>query len=97
MVLPRCDSYQASAVLLAGILAFPAPLARKWIGAAVGVAFLMLLNLGRLVVLLWVSLEHPTLFQTMHFEVLPGVFLLVALGLWLGWMSWVRRAPSASP
>jgi exosortase H (IPTLxxWG-CTERM-specific) len=93
-VRPGCDSYQASAVLLAGIAAFPAPLARKLIGAGLGVAALQALNLGRLAVLLWTGVHHRTLFERMHLEILPAVFVVAALVLLLGWATWVRGSPA---
>lgn len=90
-VRPGCDSYQASAVLLAGIVAFPAPAARKWIGGLVGVTCLQLLNLFRLAVLLWTGVHHRVHFDLMHLEILPVVFVAVALGLLFGWALWARK------
>lgn len=90
---PGCDAYQASAVLLAGIAAFPAPWTRKLWGALLGVLVLLVLNLVRLGAILWVGIHHRELFETMHLEVLPAVFLFVAVFLWLGWIAWVRPAP----
>ncbi len=95
-VRPGCDSYQASVVLLAGIIAFPAPLARKLIGAALGVACLLVLNLLRLAALLWTGIHHGALFARMHLEILPAVFVAAALFLLLSWALWARRAPASA-
>lgn len=91
LVRPSCDAYQACAVLLAGILAFPAPARRKWLGAAVGVTALLTLNLLRIAALLWTGLEHPERFELMHVQVLPGIFVAAALFLLFGWALWARR------
>jgi len=93
-VRPGCDSYQASAVLLAGIAAFPAPLGRKVVGALLGVSVLFVLNVARLGTILLVGIHRRELFDRMHLEILPGVFLFAALGLWLAWTSWVRPVPA---
>jgi exosortase/archaeosortase family protein len=93
-VRPGCDSFQASAVLFAGIFAFPAPLARKLAGAVIGGVALLVLNLLRLAVLLWTGVHHGALFQRMHLEVLPAVFVVAALFLLLAWALWARRAPA---
>lgn len=93
VVKPGCDAYQASAVLLAGILAFPASWRQRLLGAIAGVAVLSFLNLLRLGAILLVLVHRPELFDRMHVEVLPGVFVLAALGLWLGWILWVRPRP----
>jgi len=92
-VRPGCDSYQASAVLLAGIVAFPAPLARKLIGAIVGSLCLLVLNLFRLATLQWTGSRHRALFDSMHLEILPAVFVGAALFLLLSWALWVRASP----
>lgn len=96
-VRPGCDSYQASAVLFAGIVAFPAPLARKLIGAAVGGACLLILNLLRLAALLWTGIHHGAQFERMHLEILPAVFVGAALFLLLSWAMWARAAPASGP
>jgi len=96
-VRPGCDSYQASAVLFAGIVAFPASLARKLIGAAVGATCLLILNLLRLAALLWTGVHHGALFERMHLEILPAVFVGVALFLLLAWTLWARGAPVEGP
>ena len=92
-----CDSYQGSAVLLAGIAAFPAPLARKLIGGTVGVVCLLVLNLLRLAALLWTGVHHNALFERMHLEILPAVFVGAALFLLLAWALWARGSPASGP
>jgi exosortase/archaeosortase family protein len=95
-VRPGCDSYQASAVLLAGIVAFPAPLARKLIGATVGSACLLVLNLLRLAMLQWTGSRHRALFESMHLEILPAAFVGAALFLLLSWALWARASPASA-
>ena len=41
-----------------------------------------------------VGIHRNELFDRMHVEILPGVFLFAALGLWLAWTSWVRPVPA---
>lgn len=90
-VRPGCDAYQACVVLLAGVVAMPAPRARKWLGAGVGLLALLALNPPRLAALLWTGVHHRELFEEMHLSILPALYVLVALGLWLGWALWARR------
>jgi exosortase/archaeosortase family protein len=91
LVRPGCDGYQASAVLLAGVAAFPAPRARKWIGAALGVGLLLALNPVRLGVLVWAGVHRPELFDLLHVEVLPALFVAAALAIMLAWALWARK------
>ena len=90
-VRPGCDAYQAGAVLLAGIVAFPSPLRRKLLGAGIGLVSLQTLNLARLAALLLTGIHRPAYFDRMHLEVLPLVFVAAALGLFFGWALWTRR------
>ena len=87
---PGCDAYEACAVLVAGIVAFPAPAGRKWVGVLVGVACLLVVNLLRLAALLWTGVHHPDLFEAMHLEILPVLLVAVSLGLLIGWALWAR-------
>lgn len=89
-VRPGCDGYQASAVLLAGVLAFPASRARKWQGALLGTALLLALNPLRLGALLWTGVHHPGSFDLMHLEVLPALYVLAALVTLFAWILWAR-------
>jgi exosortase/archaeosortase family protein len=91
LVRPGCDGYQASAVLVAGVLAMPASSKQKWIGVALGVGALMALNLLRLAVLLWTGIHHGEHFEVVHIQVLPGLFAAASLFLLLGWAHWARR------
>jgi exosortase/archaeosortase family protein len=90
-VRPGCDAYQAGAVLLSGILAFPAPAMVKLVGATLGLASLQVLNVLRLATLLWTGIHHRAQFERMHIEILPLVFVAASLALLLGWALWARR------
>lgn len=85
-----CDAYQAIAVFLAGVVAFPAPRSRKLWGALAGVVVLLALNLARLGALLWTGIHHPASFDLMHLEILPALYVAGALASLLGWIVWAR-------
>jgi exosortase/archaeosortase family protein len=90
VVRPGCDAYQACAVLLAGVIAFPAPPKRKLAGAAIGVSALLVLNLARLAALLWAGVHQPEHFDLLHLEILPALFVAASLCLLFGWILWAR-------
>ena len=90
-----CDPFQASAVLLAGILAFPATWKERTIGALLGLIFLFLLNIFRLCVMLLVGLYQRSWFETFHLEIMPVVFIAAALGAWMLWAMKVGNNPKA--
>ncbi len=96
-ILRGCDSFQASAVLMAGIVAFPATRNERLMGAGIGLTFLFLLNIVRLCIMLIVGIHHRTLFDTFHTQIMPVVFVVAALGAWMLWALKVGKpeAPSA--
>jgi exosortase H (IPTLxxWG-CTERM-specific) len=89
-VRPGCDAYQASAVLLAGVVAFPASLKRRLMGAGLGLASLLALNLVRLAALQWTGVHHPDHFESMHLAWLPALYVTAALTLLFAWALWAR-------
>jgi len=95
-ILRGCDSFQASAVLLAGVVAFPATWRERLVGAGLGLLFLFLLNLARLCIMLLVGLHKPSLFDMFHTQLMPIVFVLAALGAWMVWAIRVGKDEASS-
>ena len=63
-------------------------LERKICGLAVAVSVLMALTLTRLVHLFHAGVYNPSAFDALHAIIWQGVFILVSVGLWLGWIKW---------
>ncbi len=91
-----CDAVEPSWFFCAALLAFPAPWSRKVAGMLAGALLLQALNLLRIVSLYFIGLYYPRFFNTAHVEIWPVVFIMVAIALWVGWMSWSRRIASPS-
>jgi len=92
-----CDALEPSWLFCAAVLAFPATWRRRLPGMLIGVTAILALNLVRIVSLYFVGIHLPGLFETMHLEVWPVVFILVALLLWIRWISWNRTTLLPSP
>jgi len=92
-----CDALEPSWLFCAAVLAFPAPWRRRLPGMALGVMAILGLNLVRIVSLYFLGIHLPGFFETMHLEIWPVIFILVALLLWIGWVSWARPNELASP
>jgi len=90
-VTPECAAGEYMALFCAGVLVFPALWSRKMIGLVVGVAFVVLLNVGRIVQVFLVGTFQPDFFTALHEEVWPGLFVLATLGLVFGWARWTMR------
>jgi len=83
-----CDAVEPTWLLCAAILAFPGSLGRKLGGIAAGIVALQLLNLIRIVTLYLIGSHFPAFFFSAHLEIWPAVFILAAIGLFVGWKGW---------
>jgi exosortase/archaeosortase family protein len=86
-----CDAVEPTWLLCAAILAFPGPWKRKFAGMLFGIVVLQVLNLMRIVSLYWIGSRFPALFPSMHLEVWPTLFILVAISLFVGWKDWAHE------
>lgn len=87
-----CDGIEAIAVLVSGILIFPATRRQKAIGLIWGVGTLAVLNLLRIAGLYWVGLHFSkTIFEMMHVQGGFIVFTMISVLLLFTWMNWVMK------
>jgi exosortase/archaeosortase family protein len=80
-----CDAVEPTWLLCAAMISFPAPLVHKLKGMLVGIVLLQALNLVRIVTLYWIGIHLPAFFNSAHMEIWPTVFIIVAIGLFIGW------------
>src|ERR1700690_536649 len=70
-VAKNCDAMDVNILLAAAILAFPARWARRAAGIAVGITFLFVTNIVRIVTLYFVAVSWPGSFEFVHAEIWP--------------------------
>ena len=87
-----CNGVEATIVLLAAILAFPAPWRSKLIGLAAGVVAVQGLNVVRVISLFYLGQWDREWFEWAHLYVWQALIMLDVLIVWL---VWVRTLPSA--
>jgi exosortase H (IPTLxxWG-CTERM-specific) len=95
-----CNGVEAMIILLAAIVAFPAPVKHKLIGLAVGFVAVQGLNVVRIVSLFYLSQWHFGIFKFAHEYVWQALIMLDVLVVWLIWLRQLPRreaAPSAVP
>jgi exosortase H (IPTLxxWG-CTERM-specific) len=90
-ILAGCNGIEAMIVLLAAIVAFPAPWKHKLIGLIVGVAAIQVLNLVRIVSLFYLGQWSPTAFEWAHLYVWQVLIMLDALIVFLVWLRSLPR------
>jgi exosortase H (IPTLxxWG-CTERM-specific) len=91
IIMAGCNGVEAMLVLLAGILAYPAPWKLKLIGLAAGVVAIQALNLVRIVSLFYLGQWDMKWFEWAHLYAWQALIMLDAL---LVWMLWIRAIPS---
>jgi exosortase H (IPTLxxWG-CTERM-specific) len=85
-----CNGVEATLVLLAAMLAFPAPWRHKFVGLVIGILAVQLLNILRVISLFYLGQWNYDVFEWAHLYVWQALIMLDVLVVWL---IWVRRVP----
>ena len=86
----ECNGVDATLVLWAAMLAFPARLRYKLIGLAIGFVTVQSLNLLRIITLYTVGQRNEAAFTWMHHNLWQGLMVLGVLLTFFGWL-WLDR------
>jgi|HubBroStandDraft_2_1064218.scaffolds.fasta_scaffold310430_2 exosortase/archaeosortase family protein len=86
-----CDALDSLWLLCAGMLAYPVSWRSKTIGILLGVAAIVFINIVRILSLYAVMLKAPALFETIHIEIWPIAFVILAGLLWIVWIRWALK------
>ena len=91
-----CNGVEASIVLVAAMLAFPASWPRKFIGLAVGILAVQGLNIIRVISLFYLGQWSLDVFDFAHQYVWQALIMLDVLIVWLLWVRTLPRAARAA-
>jgi exosortase H (IPTLxxWG-CTERM-specific) len=80
-----CNGIEATLLLLAAMLAFPASAKARAVGLAAGILAIQGVNLVRIVSLFWLGAHRRDVFDLFHAAVWQTVLILVAVGIFLAW------------
>jgi exosortase/archaeosortase family protein len=90
-ILGNCNAIFEMGLYLSAVIAFPAMLKEKAVGGILGVIFIYLLNLLRVVLLFLVGVYVPQYFEESHVYVSQTLFIAVVALFWLLWAGkWVK-------
>ena len=90
-----CNGIEATLLLLAAMLAFPAPPKARAAGVALGLAAIQAVNLVRIVSLFWLGVHRRDVFELFHAAVWQTLLILLAVGIFLAWGRWLRGGEAA--
>jgi exosortase H (IPTLxxWG-CTERM-specific) len=88
-----CNGIEAALVLIAAMVAFPAPWRHRGIGILAGLAAVQALNVVRVVTLFYLGQWSFQAYEWAHLYVWQALIMLDVLVVW---MIWIRRLPRAS-
>ena len=89
-----CNGVEATIVLVAAVLSFPASWKRRMLGLAIGVIAVQGLNVIRVITLFYLGQWNFSVFEFAHQYVWQALIMLDVLIVWL---LWVRTLPHAAP
>jgi len=92
-----CNGVEATIVLLAAILAFPAPWRSKVIGLVVGVLAVQGLNIVRVISLFYLGQWDREWFEWAHLYIWQALIMLDVLIVWLVWVRTLPRSEDPGP
>ena len=97
-----CNGVEATIVLVAAILAFPAPWKHKLVGLAAGIVAVQGLNVVRVISLFYLGQWDFQVFEWAHLYVWQALIMLDVLVVWLIWVRTLprvddERAPPSPP
>lgn len=91
-----CNGIEATIVLLAAILAYPAPWKNKTLGLLIGILAVQGLNIVRIISLFYLGQWNQTVFEWAHLYIWQALIMLDVLIVWLIWLrSLPKRVVSA--
>ena len=92
-ILDLCNGVEATLLLWTAMLAFPAPWPHRLVGLLLGFLGVQILNLARIVSLVYLGVLKPDWFHWVHWYVWDALILMDVLLIFL---LWLRRLPLAA-
>jgi exosortase/archaeosortase family protein len=86
----NCNAIYEMGLYTAATLAYPAAMSQRTTGILFATAALYVVNLVRVMSLIYVGYLLPGFFDAAHVYVWQALFLVVVAALWLGWVGRVR-------
>lgn len=88
---PGCNGVEATVILIAGMVAFPAPWRLRLIGLAIGIVAVQAINVLRVISLFYLGQWNLDWFQFAHLYVWQALIMFDVLIVWLLWIRAVGR------
>lgn len=91
-----CNGVEAVIILMAGMVAFPAPMRLKLIGVLIGCVAVQAANILRVISLFYLGKWDKEVFDFAHLYLWQALIMLDVLVVWLLWIRAVAKQQGAS-
>jgi len=88
-----CNGVEAALILIAAILAYPAPWRHRLVGMLAGLAAVQALNIVRVISLFYLGQWSPKAFEWSHLYLWQALIMLDVLIVYLIWIRTIPAAP----
>jgi len=92
-----CNGVETALLLAAAVLAFPAGWGQRLLGFLLGFLAIQVVNLIRVVSLVWIGRHRPALFNSSHTVIWQSAVVLFGVLIFLFWASRQTRRAAAAP
>ena len=93
-IAPACSGAVPTSIYLAAVYAYPTSWRARWVGTALGVGVIQIVNVFRVSALFLVGLFFHQIFHETHVYVAQALVVCVAVALWLYWATRFADAPA---
>lgn len=90
-IMAGCNGVEACIILIAAILAFPAPWRPKLIGLGIGILAVQVVNILRIVSLFYLGQWDMKWFEFAHLYLWQALIMIDVLVVWLLWVRYLAR------
>ena len=90
-IIQECTGLFAIMIYISCVLAYPTKLVKKGEGILLGIPLIFLLNILRMVFLVYIGNHHYDLFEYVHSYLWQGTFIIVVILLWFIWIEKIAK------
>jgi exosortase/archaeosortase family protein len=93
-VAPACSGAVPTSIYMAAVFAYPTSWRARWLGTAIGIGVIQVVNVIRVTALFLIGLYMRAVFHDTHVYVAQALVVCVAVALWLYWATRFADAPA---
>jgi len=93
-IAPACSGAVPTSIYLAAVFAYPTSWRARWLGTAIGIGVIQVVNILRVCALFLIGLYFHQAFHDTHVYVAQALVVCVAVALWLYWATRFADAPA---